>query len=259
MPNEEIYNSSKKTVSCNSYKHAEDIDKEIWQWFCHQRDIGFSPNSKEVKKCDNYIFYRYFKFIMTHFCYIVFIYFSNCDSCTKFGFGYYGFIEFICGDRVKFLILFVLFWQVNIIEDLMFQVRQKGFEVYRSNGHIGMTCSYSWYRRWCKKFGIHLRHINDETLLEWVLTQFDLNRNVTHSNLQNQMLSLVKGGNHNFKVRNILMVCYMFTQFYLVLRTMYKIHISRLSIILTLHSITGGTNVYKISEVECTKFYWLKI
>ncbi|PSN29944.1 hypothetical protein C0J52_26008 [Blattella germanica] len=64
-----------------------------------------------------------------------------------------------------------------------------------------MKCSYRWYKRWCDRFHVLLRHEGDEALLEWALTQLERGHSLTLSDLQVQALNLAS---HNaFKVSGI--------------------------------------------------------
>ncbi|PSN36447.1 hypothetical protein C0J52_18052 [Blattella germanica] len=70
------------------------------------------------------------------------------------------------------------------------QVQAKGLELYRARGNEEMKCSYRWYKRWCDRFHVLLRHEGDEALLEWALTQLERGHSLTLSDLQVQALNL---------------------------------------------------------------------
>lgn len=70
------------------------------------------------------------------------------------------------------------------------EVQAKGLELYRGRGNEGIKCSYRWYKRWCDRFHVVLRHEGDDAMLEWALTQLELGRSLSHSDLQVHALSL---------------------------------------------------------------------
>ncbi|PNF42992.1 hypothetical protein B7P43_G09562 [Cryptotermes secundus] len=70
------------------------------------------------------------------------------------------------------------------------EVQGKGLELYRRRGNDGIKCSYRWYKRWCDRFHVVLRHEGDDAMLEWALTQLELGHSVSHNDLQVHALSL---------------------------------------------------------------------
>lgn len=89
--------------------------------------------------------------------------------------------------------------QVEIFfELLLLQVQAKGLELYRGRGNEGIKCSYRWYKRWCDRFHVVLRHEGDDAMLEWALTQLELGRSLSHNDLQAYALSLTS--DNAFKV-----------------------------------------------------------
>ncbi|XP_068083943.1 uncharacterized protein [Anabrus simplex] len=79
------------------------------------------------------------------------------------------------------------------------EVRTKGLALYRERGHSGILCSYGWYKRWCDRFGVILRHDGDDEMLEWTLTQLDCNRSLTHHDLQEQARNMWSRKSPEFK------------------------------------------------------------
>lgn len=69
------------------------------------------------------------------------------------------------------------------------EVQAKGLELYRAKGNTDMKCSYQWYKRWCNRFHLVLRHEGDDALLEWALTQLEKGHCITFSDLQVQALN----------------------------------------------------------------------
>ena len=79
------------------------------------------------------------------------------------------------------------------------RVQEKAKELYRMGGHQDMKCSYGWFKRWSQRFKIQLRYSHDDDLLEWILGRFDDNASVSHLDLQNCGLDLVRKEDPNFK------------------------------------------------------------
>ena len=79
------------------------------------------------------------------------------------------------------------------------QVQTRAREMYQKAGYPGMKCSYGWFKRWSRRFGIQLRHSLDQDLLEWLLIQQDLNRTVTYRDLQKKGLTLASKEDKSFK------------------------------------------------------------
>lgn len=71
------------------------------------------------------------------------------------------------------------------------EVRAKATDIFLANGKPNFKASYCWYRGWCERRGIRLRFEHDDPLIDWLLTQFDLNKNVSHCELQMKALSII--------------------------------------------------------------------
>ncbi|KAJ4439801.1 hypothetical protein ANN_07929 [Periplaneta americana] len=70
------------------------------------------------------------------------------------------------------------------------EVQAKGLELYRCKGNENIKCSYRWYKRWCDRFHVILRHEGDDAMLEWALTQLELGNSLSHNDLQVHALTL---------------------------------------------------------------------
>ncbi|XP_021926468.1 uncharacterized protein LOC110833118 isoform X2 [Zootermopsis nevadensis] len=70
------------------------------------------------------------------------------------------------------------------------EVQAKGLKLYRGRGNENIKCSYRWYRRWCDRFHVVLRHEGDDAMLEWALTQLELGHSLSHNDLQAHALTL---------------------------------------------------------------------
>ena len=129
------------------------------------------------------------------------------------------------------LILIVKKMRKSLLPMILFskkiQVQARAREIYSSRGYTDMKCSYGWFKRWSQRFhiqvtdqqfvlidffllfflrllltaqfNIQLRYSYDDELLEWILARFDANAAVTHHDLQNHGLSLVRKEDPHFK------------------------------------------------------------
>ncbi|XP_064471544.1 uncharacterized protein LOC135385883 [Ornithodoros turicata] len=79
------------------------------------------------------------------------------------------------------------------------EVRAVAAETYRKYGDTTMKCSIGWYSRWSRRFGIQLRYEKDEEILEWVLTQLEQNRTITHHDIQLRAIAALSQTRSGFK------------------------------------------------------------
>lgn len=79
------------------------------------------------------------------------------------------------------------------------EVRAIAAETYRKHGDMNMKCSIGWYSRWSRRFGIQLRYEKDEEILEWVLTQLEQNRTITHHDIQVRAIEALSQTRTGFK------------------------------------------------------------
>ncbi len=64
-----------------------------------------------------------------------------------------------------------------------------------------LRCSYRWYYKWCAKYDIPVKRNCDEEIVEWILTSYDLNLNVSHEDVQKKALEIYRECNEgDFKV-----------------------------------------------------------
>ncbi|KAM7313786.1 uncharacterized protein ISCGN_003579 [Ixodes scapularis] len=79
------------------------------------------------------------------------------------------------------------------------EVRTRAAEAYRKHGDTTMKCSIGWYSRWSRRFGIQLRYEKDDEILEWVLTQLEQNRSITHHDIQVRAVAALSQTRTGFK------------------------------------------------------------
>lgn len=79
------------------------------------------------------------------------------------------------------------------------EVRARAAETYRRFGDNTMKCSIGWYSRWSRRFGIQLRYEKDDEILEWVLTQLEQNRSITHHDIQVKAVEALSQTRTGFK------------------------------------------------------------
>lgn len=79
------------------------------------------------------------------------------------------------------------------------QIRKKAKEIYSKNTQF--RGSYGWYRQWCQKNGILVKRNCDDEIVEWILSVYDSNIEISHEDVQKRAMEVYQSHSQDgFKV-----------------------------------------------------------